>query len=57
MPGKPKKKVNPPQRQPRQPGVQGRMRPAPVVVRDGYRGSGRLAGKVALVTGGDSGIG
>ena len=57
MAGKPKKKVNPPQRQVRQPGVQSRMQPEPVVVRDGYRGSGRLAGKVALVTGGDSGIG
>ncbi|WP_372014694.1 SDR family oxidoreductase [Pseudoxanthomonas sp. 10H] len=57
MSAKPKKKINPPQRQRRQPGVQGAMDPAPVVVRDGYRGNGRLAGKVALVTGGDSGIG
>jgi len=57
MAGKAKKKVNPPQKQRRQPGVQSQMRPQPVVVREGYRGSGRLQGKVALVTGGDSGIG
>ena len=57
MASKTKKRINPPQRQRRQPGVQGAMKPEPVVVRDGYRGSGRLAGKVALVTGGDSGIG
>ncbi|KAF1695592.1 NAD(P)-dependent oxidoreductase [Pseudoxanthomonas jiangsuensis] len=57
MAGKAKKKINPPQRQRRQPGVQSKMRPEPVVVRAGYRGSGRLQGKVALVTGGDSGIG
>lgn len=57
MAGKAKKKINPPERQRRQPGVQSKMRPEPVVVRAGYRGSGRLQGKVALVTGGDSGIG
>ena len=57
MAGKAKKNINPPQRQRRQPGVQSKMRPEPVVVRAGYRGSGRLQGKVALVTGGDSGIG
>ncbi|AKC87652.1 SDR family oxidoreductase [Pseudoxanthomonas suwonensis] len=57
MTAKAKKRVNPPQRQRRQPGVQSAMRPQPVVVREGYRGSGRLQDKVALVTGGDSGIG
>jgi NAD(P)-dependent dehydrogenase (short-subunit alcohol dehydrogenase family) len=33
------------------------MKPQPRTIRDDYVGSGRLAGKVALVTGGDSGIG
>jgi NAD(P)-dependent dehydrogenase (short-subunit alcohol dehydrogenase family) len=27
------------------------------VIRDSYRGSGKLEGKAALITGGDSGIG
>ncbi len=33
------------------------MRPRPQYKRREYRGSGKLAGKVALITGGDSGIG
>lgn len=33
------------------------MTPKPIYIRDDYRGSGRLVGKTALITGGDSGIG
>ncbi|MGY3264524.1 SDR family oxidoreductase [Lysobacter sp. HA35] len=40
-----------------QPGRQRSMRKQPETIRDSYRGSGKLEGKVALVTGGDSGIG
>ncbi len=45
----------PPQHQGRQPGRQTAMEPQPESNR--YQGSGKLLGKVALVTGGDSGIG
>lgn len=43
--------------QPYQPGSEHAMHEKPVFIRPGYRGSGKLAGKVALITGGDSGIG
>jgi NAD(P)-dependent dehydrogenase (short-subunit alcohol dehydrogenase family) len=33
------------------------MQPRPEVIRDSYRGSDKLAGKIAIITGGDSGIG
>ena len=39
------------------PGTQSQMTPVPDCGEDSYRGSGKLEGKVALVTGGDSGIG
>lgn len=48
---------NPPQTQARQPGRESKMEPKPIVIRDDYRGSGKLEGKVALISGGDSGIG
>lgn len=47
----------PPQKQDQQPGSQEQMSPQPNTIPPGYRGSGRLAGRVALITGGDSGIG
>jgi NAD(P)-dependent dehydrogenase (short-subunit alcohol dehydrogenase family) len=54
---KPLRKQRPAQRQRRQPGVQSKMRPAPVLDDPEYRGSGALLDKTALITGGDSGIG
>ncbi|GGK44764.1 SDR family oxidoreductase [Nocardia camponoti] len=39
------------------PGLQSKMHPAPDCGETSYRGSGRLAGRRALITGGDSGIG
>jgi NAD(P)-dependent dehydrogenase (short-subunit alcohol dehydrogenase family) len=50
-------KKNPPQKQHRQPGLQSEMVPKPESIRASYRGSGKLEGKAALITGGDSGIG
>ncbi|PWC82106.1 short-chain dehydrogenase [Azospirillum sp. TSH100] len=47
----------PPQHQNTQPGHQAPMTPQPSETRPGYRGSGKLRDKVALITGGDSGIG
>lgn len=40
-----------------QPGVERKMNEKPVHIRKEYRGSGKLKGRVALITGGDSGIG
>jgi len=45
-----------PQEQP-VPGIQSKMTPQPDCGETSYKGSGRLANKVALITGGDSGIG
>ena len=47
----------PPQHQERQPGIQSVMVPQPIEERAEYRGTGKLQGRVALITGGDSGIG
>jgi NAD(P)-dependent dehydrogenase (short-subunit alcohol dehydrogenase family) len=54
---KARKKSLPKQKQSRQPGRQKRMAPEPLSIRDTYRGSGKLDGCVALISGGDSGIG
>lgn len=47
----------PPQQQTRQPGREHAMTPDPEYIRKDYRGSDKLKGKVAVITGGDSGIG
>jgi NAD(P)-dependent dehydrogenase (short-subunit alcohol dehydrogenase family) len=39
------------------PGQQHEMSPQPVTIRENYKGSDKLKGKVALISGGDSGIG
>jgi NAD(P)-dependent dehydrogenase (short-subunit alcohol dehydrogenase family) len=59
MPAKqqPKKQVRPPQKQSRRPGLQKPMRPAPLETSNNYRPAGKLTNLVALITGGDSGIG
>ncbi|KGO85624.1 short-chain dehydrogenase [Flavobacterium rivuli WB 3.3-2 = DSM 21788] len=47
----------PAQEQEKQPGKEHKMNPDPEIIRDNYKGSGKLAGKKAFITGGDSGIG
>jgi NAD(P)-dependent dehydrogenase (short-subunit alcohol dehydrogenase family) len=54
---KTKRAQRPAQTQRRQPGLESRMRPRPRAEDPQYQGSGKLAGRVALITGGDSGIG
>jgi NAD(P)-dependent dehydrogenase (short-subunit alcohol dehydrogenase family) len=51
------KAPQPAQKQARQPGDQTAMTPEPISIREDYRGSGKLEGRVALISGGDSGIG
>ena len=52
-----KKPIFPPQHQSRQPGVETEMNPRPISQSPTYKASGKLAGKKAIITGGDSGIG
>ncbi|WP_099156955.1 SDR family oxidoreductase [Virgibacillus ndiopensis] len=47
----------PEQRQYRQPGIERLMVPEPIIENPNYKGSEKLVGKVALITGGDSGMG
>ena len=51
------KKLQPPQHQRRQPGREHKMQPRPRAEDKTQRGSGKLQDKVAIITGGDSGIG
>lgn len=52
-----KRKQPPPQHQKQQPGKESKMRPQPEAEKSDYVGSGKLKAKVAIITGGDSGIG
>ena len=49
--------ISPPVQQQQEPGLQSAMTPVPDLGEHSYRGTGRLIGRKALVTGGDSGIG
>ena len=51
------KKLQPPQHQKRQPGREYKMKPRPRAEDEKHRGSRKLQDKVAIITGGDSGIG
>lgn len=52
-----KKPTKFPEQQQELPGSEAKMTPAPEIIRKNYLGSKKLKGKVALITGGDSGIG
>ena len=47
----------PPQEQDVQPGLEYKMSPRPIFYNSNYKASGKLKDKVAIITGGDSGLG
>ena len=53
---KQKQELQPPQHQDHRPGSEAEMTPKPQAQGSNYRAAGKLEGKVALITGGDSGI-
>ncbi len=53
----PKQEVHPPQHQDKQPGIESEMTPRPAYEGDQSDVFSKLAGKTAIITGGDSGIG
>jgi NAD(P)-dependent dehydrogenase (short-subunit alcohol dehydrogenase family) len=57
MADKKRQPQQPPQQQEHRPGLESEMRPRPQAEDEQYRASGKLGGRVALITGGDSGIG
>lgn len=56
MPATETKQTFPPQHQNEQPGIESKMTPRPQFESKPYQASGKLKEKVALITGGDSGI-
>ena len=50
-------KIEPPKQHQDAPGLDSKLDPAPDLGEQSYRGTGRLEGRKALITGGDSGIG
>lgn len=50
-------RIEPPVQQQPEPGLQSEMTPVPDLGESSYRGTGRLTGRKALITGADSGIG
>jgi NAD(P)-dependent dehydrogenase (short-subunit alcohol dehydrogenase family) len=51
------KNTFPPQHQNQQPGIESQMQPRPDFEDQAYKAAGKLLGKTAMITGGDSGIG
>jgi short-subunit dehydrogenase len=51
------KNLQPPLHQEKRPGREHKMKPRPRAEDEKHRGSGKLRNKVAIITGGDSGIG
>jgi len=49
--------IEPPEQEKPEPGLEKDIEPKPDLGEDSYRGTGRLEGRKALITGGDSGIG
>lgn len=49
--------IKPPMQRQDEPGLESQMEPSPDIGEHTYRGTGRLEGRRALITGGDSGIG
>lgn len=49
--------ISPPEQRQEEPGLESEMVPVPDIGEHTYRGTGRLTGRRALITGGDSGIG
>ncbi|HEX8833523.1 MAG TPA: SDR family oxidoreductase [Abditibacteriaceae bacterium] len=57
MPEEQQEQQQPPQTQDHRPGIESEMTPKPVADDPGYHAAGKLRNQVALITGGDSGIG